>query len=206
MSIRSLAAALRSSIFVQGRAHRAGDVEHQGDLEVRPAVAADLELGGGRRLHPDAAVVVALAAGRGAGFRALVEERVEDAEEGRPDPRGGGDLELGVLGVRRELDRAGDDVLRLGLVEVGRCRRGGLVDGVGGLDLGDAAGCQRGRVERRLRLGIDAVDLAEIDGEADERGQRNDQQAEGHAHRSGAVAEKAADQPPLPTSAGLVAR
>jgi hypothetical protein len=60
------------------------------------------------------------------------------------------DGECGLRGVGRELQRRADDVLRLGLVEVGRGRRGRLVDDVACLDLRHASCRERGRIERYL--------------------------------------------------------
>ena len=56
--------------------------------------------------------------------------RMEHAEEWRLHPRGRGHREGGVAGIWRELQRAGDHVFGLGLIEVGGRRRRRRVDGV----------------------------------------------------------------------------
>src|SRR5262249_18621148 len=102
--------------FAARVAHRAREVEHQGDLEAFALAVVAAGAHGARRAwtkggrgggyDPDAGIEVALANGRCARFRIPGFEGIQNAEKRRPDPGRGRDLELGVERVGREFERA----------------------------------------------------------------------------------------------------
>jgi len=117
---------------------------------------------------------------------------MQDAKKGRPDPGGGRDLEFGVEGIGRELQRALHHIAGFGRAEIGICGRRGLVDGVDLLKLGHAPRRQCGGIQRRLGVIVDGIDATKIDGQADRGGNRDHQKPEHHADGAGAVLVKAA--------------
>jgi hypothetical protein len=60
------------------------------------------------------------------------------------------------------------------------------------LDLRDAAGSERGGIERALRMHAHVVDAAHVDGQADGRHDRDDQHGEHHGDVAGAITPEAA--------------
>jgi len=139
-------------------------------------------------------VTVTLAVGRRPVGGFLGEERVENGKEGSPDPGRRRDRECGVSCVGGELQGGDDDILRLGLIEVGRGGRRRLVDDIALAHLRHAACGQGSCVQGRLRLRADVVDAPEVDRQADADRQGDDKQAEQHGDVAGLVAAQPPEQ------------
>ena len=112
----------------------------------------------------------------------------QHAEERGADPRGGRDRELRLLGVGRELNARDDHAGRFCLVVVGRGGFRRLVERVGLLELGNAAGGQGCRIERTLGVHGDVVDAPHVDRQTDGAAQRERHEYEHHGHVAAPVA------------------